>query len=337
MSPSLAAPQPDRPDNEDQEERLAVVLDLPTDGQDAPAETADSRWRAAWARLAEEAAPAGAGAGRRALAAPPLRRYVPSRASLAVIRPGALIIVRCAWTLARRVMTSASALTGRTAGKAAENTEKPGKTARKWPGKNGTKSISLDAVIGGTLVVGMAVAFVVRTALPALTGFLTDNPLSVLRAAGFVTIVFLPAAWVVGTYAQQRHAAEQSTPDSASEEAPETTSEVAPETTREETPPAVLEWVKSAIGDGRAVHLRELLLDLQQHHGGEALEMADLRAGLEAHGIPIRPSVKAPASDHDGAIRVRVGVHRDDLPPDPVPAHEPPPGPEPPTSALPAL
>lgn len=42
--------------------------------------------------------------------------------------------------------------------------------------------------------------------------------------------------------------------------------------------------------------------------------MADLRAHLEAHGITIRPGVKAPASDHDGDTCNRPGVHRNDLP-----------------------
>ena len=37
--------------------------------------------------------------------------------------------------------------------------------------------------------------------------------------------------------------------------------------------------------------------------------MAQVRAALEAHGIPVRDGVKAPASDKEGATRNRPGVH----------------------------
>jgi hypothetical protein len=103
----------------------------------------------------------------------------------------------------------------------------------------------------------------------------------------------------------------------------------------------VYEWVRESIkkptGSGVAVHLRELWLSLQKEdgavpttaeerallvremwlslqEGGAVPTMAEVRALLEGHQITIRDGVKAPASDKNGAIRNRPGVHSADLP-----------------------
>lgn len=79
-------------------------------------------------------------------------------------------------------------------------------------------------------------------------------------------------------------------------------------------------WVRSQIaaGNGRAVHLRTLLWKASQEPGGEGLTMADVRAGLEGHGVTIRPQVKALCPDDPkvpaGVEKNRPGVHRDGLP-----------------------
>ncbi|MCP9205519.1 hypothetical protein [Streptomyces cucumeris] len=72
-------------------------------------------------------------------------------------------------------------------------------------------------------------------------------------------------------------------------------------------PGAVHKLLADAIGDRPGVHLSTLLTHLQEHGQGEGWTVADLRARLEAHGVPVRRSVKVDR-------RVAYGVHRDDLP-----------------------
>ncbi|WP_030947366.1 hypothetical protein [Streptomyces sp. NRRL S-646] len=69
------------------------------------------------------------------------------------------------------------------------------------------------------------------------------------------------------------------------------------------------------MGDGKALHLRTVLAHLQQHPTTAARTAAwtvgDLRARLEALGIPVQPKVKA----HGGSPTR--GVRREDLAPFP--------------------
>ncbi|MCA1845092.1 MAG: hypothetical protein LC792_18240 [Actinobacteria bacterium] len=65
--------------------------------------------------------------------------------------------------------------------------------------------------------------------------------------------------------------------------------------------------LREGIGDRPGVHLATLLDTLQQQGAGEGWTVGDLRARLEAAGVPCRRSVKAGG-------RVAWGVHRDDLP-----------------------
>ncbi|MFE4535670.1 hypothetical protein ACFRKB_11380 [Streptomyces scopuliridis] len=60
------------------------------------------------------------------------------------------------------------------------------------------------------------------------------------------------------------------------------------------------------IGDRPGVHLSTVLEHLQKQGQGEGWTVADVRARLEALGVPVRRSVKV-------ARRVAYGVHRDDL------------------------
>lgn len=66
------------------------------------------------------------------------------------------------------------------------------------------------------------------------------------------------------------------------------------------------------IGEGRGVHLSTVLAHLQERGQGVGWEVADLRARLDAAGVPVRRSLKV-------AGRVAYGVHRDDLPAPPPP------------------
>ena len=78
----------------------------------------------------------------------------------------------------------------------------------------------------------------------------------------------------------------------------------------------LLDLLRAFIGIRSGVHLSTLLDHLQKHGQGEGWTVADLRARLEACGVPVRRSVKV-----DG--RVANGVHRDDVPaPSPTPAEE---------------
>ncbi|MBK3597050.1 hypothetical protein, partial [Streptomyces sp. MBT51] len=326
MSATLIQPDPDPQDAP--QEHLADVLNLPVPHTVEEPETASqARWSSAWARIREEITPSPHPADTPAMAWPSLRPYLPTRASLSRIKPGTLIIFRSSWALARLPWTLTITRLRRKNRTTKQEETTDGEGAEKKPTKSKTtkakgkeKSLSGDTIIGALLLAGMGVTFAVRTALPALgstlanlTAWVTEHPVAALRGTGLVLIVFLPAAWTVGQCAEKPPSP---TPQNATE-LPEATPENASENTAEKAPLTVLEWVRKAIGNNRAVHLQELLLDAQNQAGGEALTMADLRAGLGAHNIPIRDSVKAPASDHNGAAKNRVGVHRDDLPPDP--------------------
>lgn len=78
----------------------------------------------------------------------------------------------------------------------------------------------------------------------------------------------------------------------------------------------LLDLLRAFIGIRPGVHLSTLLDHLQKHGQGEGWTVADLRARLEACGVPVRRSVKVGG-------RVANGVHRDDVPaPSPAPAEE---------------
>ncbi|MFE7624641.1 hypothetical protein [Streptomyces sp. NPDC057509] len=86
----------------------------------------------------------------------------------------------------------------------------------------------------------------------------------------------------------------------------------APEAAEPDTPePApvepLLDLLRAFIGIRTGVHLSTLLTHLQKHGQGEGWTVSDLKARLEACGVPVRRSVKV-----DG--RVANGVHRDDVP-----------------------
>jgi hypothetical protein len=80
----------------------------------------------------------------------------------------------------------------------------------------------------------------------------------------------------------------------------------------EEQPPAAdpagaaVALLREVLGDRPAVHLSEVLAHLQEHGQGEGWKVADLRARLEALGIPVAPRVKV------GKIPTR-GVRAADL------------------------
>lgn len=339
MSTPLARPEPDHNSEPSEprepgepEERLADILQLPVTRPTEPPETApQTRWSSAWARIVQEITPSPTPSNTPTLTFPSLRLYLPTRASLACIKPGTLIIFRSSWALARRPLTLAVALIRkpRTEEKgdeaAKETTDKKATKKKATKAETKSKTLSGDTIIGTLLLTGLGITFAVRTGIPALgqtvnylATWATEHPVTTLRGIGLGLIVFLPTAWVVGQYVEQ-YAETKADPTESdtepSEESPEHTPETAPLTT--------VEWVRKCIGKNRAVHLRELLLDIQKQAGGEALTMADLRAGLEAHNITIKDSVKAPASDHNGASKNRVGVHRDGLPPNPTPTLTP--------------
>ncbi|MFF6852769.1 hypothetical protein [Streptomyces antimycoticus] len=211
---------------------------------------------------------------------------------------------------------------------------------KKPPTKN---SGTGDVIVGGLLIAGMGVLFLTRTVVPALAALATDtatwvadHPLDVARGTGAVVIVFVVIAWIVGGVVGVREDHDRGADEEAAEaESPEDHEgdqgsgevetgpedgamvEPSPADEADEARIRVYEWVRQSIdsiGNGRAVHLRELLLSIQKEEGGEKTTMAELRAGLEGHDITIRDGVKAPASDHAGATRNRPGVHRDDLP-----------------------
>jgi len=82
--------------------------------------------------------------------------------------------------------------------------------------------------------------------------------------------------------------------------------------------------IRRAIGDRRGIHLAEIVDRVQA--AGIAWEIADVRAWIEGHGVPVRPSLRLGGK----AGRVRAGVHIDDLDAatQPAPRSEPDPAPD---------
>ncbi|MEU5608437.1 hypothetical protein AB0H03_06715 [Streptomyces sparsogenes] len=105
----------------------------------------------------------------------------------------------------------------------------------------------------------------------------------------------LAAGWLIAAWRATRK-----TPTEAAEDEPEEGPAAA-------DPDAVRQLLVEAIGDRPGVHLSTLLAHLQERGQGEGWQVADLRARLEALGVPVRRSVKVDR-------RVAYGVHRDDLP-----------------------
>ncbi|WP_336052129.1 hypothetical protein [Streptomyces sp. CA2R101] len=227
--------------------------------------------------------------------------------------------------------------------------KKKGAAKKKTPAK---KADTGNVIVAGVLIAGMSVMFVTKTVIPAVVGLVSDtaswvadHPLDAARGTGVVVIVFVMIAWIVGGIAgapddhEEDHHSEDhdrgAVGEAAEAESPEDHEEgqgsgevevesdggevavLSPEEQAERERIRVYEWVRESIkkptGSGTAVHLRELWVSLQKE-GGAGPSMADVRALLEGHQIPIRDGVKAPASDKDGATRNRPGVHCEDLP-----------------------
>ncbi|MFI5864690.1 hypothetical protein [Streptomyces sp. NPDC051546] len=222
------------------------------------------------------------------------------------------------------------------------------KGAKKKPA-TASKSSTGDLLLGGALIVGMGVMFVTKTVFPMIgtfvadaTSWVVDHPLDVARGGGVMVISFMVIAWIVGGVVgvPEDHEHEEDQDRGVHEEGPETESpedleegqgsgeveadsaggeetSLSPEEQAEQERIRVYDWVRGSIkkptGSGVAVHLRELWVSLQKE-GGVGPSMAEVRALLEGHQITIRDGVKAPASDKDGAIRNRPGVHSEDLP-----------------------
>ncbi|MEU9792897.1 hypothetical protein AB0E27_20105 [Streptomyces sparsogenes] len=109
----------------------------------------------------------------------------------------------------------------------------------------------------------------------------------------------LAAGWLIAAWRASRPASGEDVEEAAEDE-PE---QVPPPA----DPTAVHQLLAEAIGDRPGVHLSTLLAHLQERGQGEGWQVADLRARLEALGVPVRRSVKVDR-------RVAYGVHRDDLP-----------------------
>lgn len=157
-----------------------------------------------------------------------------------------------------------------------------------------------DDLDGWRASLGPLVRFVILCAL-AYAGW------AVLRAVPL--LMWLLAGWWVGASWKAGKPAPQRVPESASETpAPVASGE------------AVRDLLLTLMGTGSAVHLSTVLKHLQQRPDTAALtaswEIADLRARLEALGIPVHLKVKAHGK---GATR---GVRRVDLAPSPPAAEE---------------
>lgn len=115
----------------------------------------------------------------------------------------------------------------------------------------------------------------------------------------------LSSAWVAGAWRAGRAATPQDDAEPPAGEAPAGPSG-----------DAVRALLLEVMGDAPAVHLRTVLAHLQERGHGADWTVADLRARVEALGIPV-PKVKVPGSKSPTR-----GVRRVDLAPTPGPAQE---------------
>ncbi|MFJ1995302.1 hypothetical protein [Streptomyces asiaticus] len=142
--------------------------------------------------------------------------------------------------------------------------------------------------------------------------------LAILGAAGWlaarivrarpVLMWALAIGWLVAAWRASRPAPDEEGEDASEDEPDQARAVPGPE--------AVRQLLATLIGDRPGVHLSAVLTHLQERGLGEGWEVAELRARLEAQGVPVRRSVKVDR-------RVAYGVHRDDLQ---APAEAPSPG-----------
>ncbi|WP_217231339.1 hypothetical protein [Streptomyces anulatus] len=250
---------------------------------------------------------------RRALAFPDLRPYLVVKGGGKAVARGTVIIVR--WTI--------GASSGRPSppGRPAEKDKPTGQATAVRKGQK--ERVSVDVVL----------AMVFVSACVALTA-----ARYLFYAIGFVVTVFLPAAYLLGAWAEEGTRGEDGRrpgppkPDAARTPDPdnvvdppesreatgqndrdaqraEDSADAAPEPTEEERQVALYEWVRGMIGKRNGVHVRTLLDDLNRERErvglGEA-SMADLRAFLEGRGIPVQDQVKVGKHNRSGVKRADV-------------------------------
>lgn len=89
-----------------------------------------------------------------------------------------------------------------------------------------------------------------------------------------------------------------------------------PASTPEEVYAATLQWVRGQVGDSNGIHLSDLLAHAHAHNMHTDLDVTAFRAVLERWGFPIRQQLKVGGKN-------RPGIHRDDLPKQPLPDPSP--------------
>ncbi len=92
---------------------------------------------------------------------------------------------------------------------------------------------------------------------------------------------------------------------------PEAEAEDPPMTSPQEVYTATLEWIRGQIGTSNGVHLSRLLAHAQAHGMHTDLDLTAFRTALEQCGFPVRQQLKV-------GRRNRPGIHRDDLPTQPL-------------------
>ncbi|MEU9760276.1 hypothetical protein AB0D98_11010 [Streptomyces sp. NPDC047987] len=289
-----------KPDPDDEDLDLADVVELASAQGISTALRLREWCTTAWARFLQEGDRTSN--GERAMSAPSLRPYLVNRGDLHAARIGALIIFRSSWALARRAVTMAVALvrksrgTGTTEGKEGEEkaAESGKKTAKGKKSEKKNSTVSIDTVIGALIITGMVGTFVVKTLIPfaggAVTGLLAwaaDHPVSALRAAGFVLVIFVPVAWIVGRIAPDGEGGR-----TAAAHAPlESGTEAADRGER------LLWHVLRCLADAESAGRRAVHLDVVRdsaaaaHLIPEGTKVTVLRAWVESTGLPVDDKV----------------------------------------------
>lgn len=293
MAVDLIKPDPD--DNQ----AVAAVVELAPNTADAP-----PLLQRAWSRLLQEGEPA-ASVGR-AVVFPSLRPYLITRSDLGTARTGALLIFRSSWALARRTVAMAAALAHKIRNAEAPDEEpdkaKDGKpdekaSAKGKKSKKKAKDISIDMLIGGAILVGMAWYLVKGAVIPLifstvenLAAWVAGHPILLLRVTGVSLIVFVPVAWIIG-----QAAAEQTDVVTEQGEAAEQTSEEVVEEAPEDGGEALLAHVVLAMADTQSARRTGMHLDailaaaITKKLVPPDTEVPDLREWLEACGLPVDP------------------------------------------------
>ena len=127
--------------------------------------------------------------------------------------------------------------------------------------------------------------------------------LAVLRALPWL-MWLLVGCWLRASWRSGRPPADECTEDS-----PETPVDIPEDPPAGSPAKAAVAHLRQVLGNRDRVHLSEVLADLQNSGQGAGWTVADLRARLEALGVPTEPKVKVGRVPTRGVYRAALDAH----------------------------